>query len=218
MQTDRILVFAGGVGTERAMQEAEKYASYVGLDQKQELHLRLLTEETLGMVKAITGEFKAYFWIENIKENGYKIHLDAEIKMDYEKKQDLISVSKSQKNAASQGFMGKVRDMMENGIYQYNEAGMVGAAYGVDPITYTSMGISPGVGHAPLPVSEENLDDIATWSMEQYKEDVKASKDEDPDAAAAWDVLEKSIVASIADDVIVYVRKNKAQVTIVKYL
>lgn len=218
MQTDRILIFAGGVGIERALQEAEKYAAYVGLNQKEELHLRLLTEETLGMVKAISGEFKAAFWIESIKESGYKIHLDAEMKMDYDKKKDLISVSKSQKNAASQGFMGKIRDMMENGIYEYNEAGMTGAAYGVDPITYSSLGISPGVAHAPLPVPEEDADDLETWTMEQYRKEVEASKDENPDAAAAWEVLEKSIVASIADDVIVYVRKNKAQVTIVKYL
>ena len=68
MQTDKIRVTSSGEGIERALQESEKFASYVGLTGKDALRLRLLAEETLGMVEAITGDFTATFWLESAGE------------------------------------------------------------------------------------------------------------------------------------------------------
>ena len=93
MQTDKIQILSNGEGIEAALAESEKFAAYMGIEGKPALHLRLLTEELLGMVRAITGDFKAYFWIENQEGGGYRIHLDAETPMNLDKKTELISLS-----------------------------------------------------------------------------------------------------------------------------
>jgi hypothetical protein len=46
------------------------------------------------------------------------------------------------------------------------------------------------------------------WSLQQYKEVSKEEKE--------WDELEKSIITSVADDVIVGVKGRKASIVIVK--
>ena len=51
------------------------------------------------------------------------------------------------------------------------------------------------------------LDD--TWTLSRYKDSQKNS--EEP-----WDELEKSIIANLADDVIVSVKGNKVEIVIVK--
>ena len=53
------------------------------------------------------------------------------------------------------------------------------------------------------------------WSMEDYRASLEQGKDDNDGMMAAWDELEKSIVASIADDVIVGVNKNKVQLTMI---
>jgi hypothetical protein len=191
---------------EEALAESEKFASYIDLDRKQALHLRLLTEELLGMMRVITGDFDAYFWIESQKEGGYRIHLDAETPMNLDKKAELISLSSKGVNNVSGGFMGKIRDIVENGLYYYNKVDQLQLKNGI----YTPVGIASGI-------SPENAGvDGFVWTMEEYRGKMKSARGSDPAASSAWDELERSIVASIADDVVVSVRKNAVKITISK--
>ena len=68
MRTDTIIVSSRGNQMEAALKEAEKVAAYKGLSAKNALHLRLLTEEMMGMMRSITGENTGEFWIED-KDN-----------------------------------------------------------------------------------------------------------------------------------------------------
>jgi hypothetical protein len=191
---------------EAALAESEKYASYMGMEGKQALHLRLLTEELLGMVRAITGKFKAYFWIESQENGGYKIHLDAETPMNLDKKTGLISLSSKGVNYITGGFMGKIRDMVENGLYYYNKVDQLQIENGI----YTPVGVTAGI------IPESTGVDGFVWTMDEYRDKMKTARGSDPDASNAWDELERSIVASIADDVEVSVRKNDVKITISK--
>ncbi len=49
--------------------------------------------------------------------------------------------------------------------------------------------------------------------MQKYKNDVEAEKNDDPEA---WDELEKSIIANLADDVKVGVLKDKIELVVIK--
>ena len=49
------------------------------------------------------------------------------------------------------------------------------------------------------------------WTLEQYRNSVNTEEQ-----AEAWDELEKSVIASVADDVIVGVKGNRVDVVIVK--
>ncbi len=215
MQTDRTKVAPDGSGRELALREAEKFAQYVGLGRKEGLRLRLLTEETLGMVSAITEEFDADFWIESTEEHLCRLHLTAKTDMNYTKKKELVSVSTTGKNEAAKGFMGKIRELMENAVYSSDEEiDRIASDPATGPMLYASMGMCD----TSLIAGESML---YLWSLEQYRGAIERERENPEDTAEvkeAWDELEKSIVASIADDVRVAVSGKNVDLVIEKRL
>ncbi|MCR5322652.1 MAG: hypothetical protein K6E85_05235 [Lachnospiraceae bacterium] len=210
MQTDKIKVTSTGTGAARAIEEASKFAGYVGLDKKAALRLRLLTEETLGMFSAITDDFTAQFWIESTEDGIYKLHLSARTIMDHTKKQELINASTDKKNAAAKGFMGKIRQIIENSLLSIDEVGNLQSEYGGTPLMYGEM----GMGSSDVGASLTSATYI--WSLEKYKSSIEACSNTNSAAKEAWDELEKSIVANIADDVSVAVKGNVVDFVISK--
>ena len=53
------------------------------------------------------------------------------------------------------------------------------------------------------------------WSLNNYREGLEQADDSDAPVKEAWDELEKSIVASIAKDVVVGVKKDRVEMTII---
>ena len=68
MKTDIIHVSVNGNGMNAALAQAEKVAAYKGLSPRSEMHLRLLTEEMMGMMRSITGPSQGEFWMEDKDE------------------------------------------------------------------------------------------------------------------------------------------------------
>lgn len=193
-----------------ALTVADEFIEQLALDRKKSIHLRLLAEETLGMVKAMTGEFQAMFWME-AKDEEYRIRLSVKTSMSREKKNDLLSVSKSGKNAAVKGFMGKVREIIENGLLNFDEALEMQQEFGDGFVDYAFVGMGiPGELPMTVPFKRESL----IWSLSTYRETLEEEHVK-PSTAEAWDELEKSIVASIAKDVIVGVKKDSVDMTII---
>ena len=117
-----------------------------------------------------------------------------------EMREQLLSVSTSGKNEAAKGFMGKIREMI-----------------------FTQMLPSSGIKASSFRdggrTSSSDLytyNDICEWSMNQYKSDVSIRRFGDTDAEEAWDELEKSIVARLADDVKVSMNGISVEITIYK--
>lgn len=198
MRTDRITVRNNGEGTDAALAAAERFGVSMGLARKEQFHLRLLVEETLGMVRSIVEDFTAQFWLDG-EDRICRLHLEARAKMDFEKRQELLSVSTDGKNTASHGFMARVRDLIEAGLYGMEESMKLQARYGGGMLDYGMMG---------MPDSELS-EVICSWSMQKYRDDLQQ-------AAELSDDLEKSIVAHIADDVQVGVRKDSVELVIIK--
>ena len=63
MRTDVITVSAKGKQMQTALDQVDKVAAYKGLTPKDALHLRLLAEEMMSMMRSITGEPEGQFWI-----------------------------------------------------------------------------------------------------------------------------------------------------------
>ena len=99
-------------GFSDAVKEAQKVAEYTGMNQKDSLHLQLCTEEVLSLVRSVTGEIKASFWIES-DGSQYNLHVSTNTAMDMEKRTQLISVATSRKNEAAKSFIGMLRDIFE---------------------------------------------------------------------------------------------------------
>ena len=105
MKTDVIVIYSDGSEMEEALVQAEKTAQYKGLSHKAALHLRLLTEEMLGMMRSITGNVKGRFWIEDEK-GAFQLHLKVKTFVDFEKREQLLKASTSGKNEAARERSG----------------------------------------------------------------------------------------------------------------
>ena len=188
MKSDVITISNDGSGMEEALAQAEKVAQFKNLQPKDALHLRLLTEEMLGLMRSITGEREGRFWIDD-QENEFQLHLQVRTQMDFDKQEKLLSVSSSGKNEAAKGFMGKIRAFF-------------------DPMDW---------GNAPVAVTPEAVSGVYSWSMNDYRRYVKEGMEQDREGAAqAWDELEKSVVSHVADDVKVSIQGRDVEMIIIK--
>lgn len=203
MKTSKIKVNSRGYGMEYALDEVEDFSRLMGFDERSARRARLLAEETMSMVRAIVDEFSASFWMESTPECNCELHLQAEAPMDYDKKQELISASTKQRNEASVGIMGKIKDFIEDSLYNMQDGASV------------AIGESQAMGMAGMVMNDIHM---WSWSLEQYRQDVQEQKEKGDDEAIddLLDELEKSIVANIADDVKVSVKGNSIEMIIRK--
>ena len=196
MRSNVCRIEKGTMDLEAILKESEKVAVYNELSHKQALQLRLLCEEIDGMLPKIVDEFDGDLWIE-LEDGVCKVNVSVAFnEFTMEKKEALINVSKNKKNAAVVGIIGKIRSEIEN-IFLDEEVLQLGAMPSAN--FDLSTGYCDGVDFAYI------------WSLEQYKNTVREEK-----KSEAWDELEKSVIASVADDVIVGVKGNNASIVIVK--
>lgn len=192
MKSNVCILKKGGLGLENVLAEVEKVTSYNEMQKKEALRLRLLAEELVGMLSELIANFEGSFWLQN-NENLYELHAELSVeKLSKENKGSLIAVSGNKKNAAASSFMGKIRDIAEN-MLLYSEAPSDPdclRGYDVVDVHYTY-----------------------AWTLEHYMKQQKERLSHDSEE---WDQLEKSIVAKLADDVIVGVRGKKVEIIIKK--
>ena len=185
----------------------DKTIEELHLNKKDSLHMKLLFEESIGMVKAITGDFTAIVWVEQYDGESW-LRLVGKTNMNIDKKTDLISVSSSKENALAVGFMGKVRDFVETGLLNYD---------GIMKLQQKYNGYGMGISGSYLDTAVASNPNAFTgfmWTMDDYKKSLKDGNGE-PEMTAYWDELEKSIVASIAKDVVVGVEKNQIEMAFI---
>ncbi len=192
MKTDVMIVSNSGARMQEALDQVGKVAAYKGLSPKSELHLRLLAEEMMGMMRSIAGEADGEFWIED-SDDVYELHLKVRTLIDEEQRRKLIEASTEGKNEAARGLMGRLRSFFD----------LSGGA----PVMHELF--MPGGTIAP-----EHM----TWSMVDYRGLLAQYAKKDPGALEAWDELEKSVVAHVADDVKVAIRGRTVEMAIYKKL
>ena len=200
MKTDVITVSSRGKRMEAAMDQVDKVISYKGLTGKGALHLRLLAEEMMGLMRSVTGAEEGRFWIED-DDGEYRLHLQVRTRLSEEKREQLLEVSSSGKNESARGLMGKLRDFFDWGSDE-------------DLTAYSSpLLMSEMFEHTSSPAL--NLE----WSMRQYEAALYTRVEKnDPKAREAWDELEKSVVKNVADDVKVFIRNGVVEMVILKKL
>ena len=203
--TEPVIVDSDNILGSNANERAEGAIEELELGKKDALHMKLVFEETMGMLKEMTGDYSAVVWFEKYKTQAC-MKLTAKTLMDVEKKSTLLDMS-SEGNVAVKGFMGKVKDVIENGILGYNNVMKLQQEYGGGYVSYGTMGMYG---------STEGLADSGiSWSLYEYRNALEDSMEGDESAKEAWDELEKSIVASLAKDVLVGVKGDRVDMTIV---
>lgn len=208
MVSDVILIGSDGTGTKEAVTEAERVAGYYDMNKKDAMRIRLLTEEALGMMRMFGDGAEGEFHIEVTDGDTCTLYLDMDTRVDNDTREKLVSVSKSGENEAAKGFMGKLFDLIDRGLSEFEESSRLQAEYGGDPGMFMTMG-GYNIGAASQ---------YATWSLVSYRSNLESGNYRDDEAMNrdAWDELEKSVVASLADDVRVTVQSDGAQLEIIR--
>ena len=200
MKTDVITVSSRGKQMEKALEQADKVAAYKGLSAKDALHLRLLTEEMMGLMRSITGEKEGTFWIED-QDGEYQLHLKVRAMLTSEGREQLLAVSSSGKNESAKGLMGRLRDFFDWGS-------------DADLSAYSSPLLLPDAFEQS---SSPMLD--WEWSMSRYERALSSQMEQGDQAVKeAWDELAKSVVSHVADDVKVAIRSGTVEMIIIKKL
>ncbi len=200
MKTDIIKVSSREDRIASVLQQVDKVSVYKELSHRQSMHLRLLAEEMMGMMRSITGETEGKFWIED-QDDEYRLHLQVKSRLSSEKREKLLSASSSGRNESAKGLMGRLRDFFDWGSDE-ELASYSGLLYSADMYEHST---SPALD--------------LEWSMRRYESELSARMQQN-DAAAleAWDELEKSVVTHVADDIKVYIRNGTVEMVILKKL
>ena len=104
MKSDVFMLNSDAGRMAAARYATEDFAHSISLEQHEALQLELLTEETLGMVKALVDDFYGQLWYEN-EGKRCEIHLQATANVNADQREELLSMSTSGRNAAAKGFM-----------------------------------------------------------------------------------------------------------------
>ena len=210
LKTDVIRINAQGEGRETALAQVEAVSQFQGLRPKQALHLRLLGEEMMGLVTAITGEIEALFWMEN-EGGNYQLHLTVDTQMNAAKREELLAMSSDGKNMAARGVMGKLRELFVSGLYSMERMDQIQQEYMPSALGY-------GLGMED-PMTYSATKSISAWSLKRYRERVEELHSEDMDnqeVEEAWDELEKSVVGKLADEVRIGIQGGQVEMVIYK--
>ena len=200
MKSDVIHVTNTGDGVAEAIKQTELVANFKSLSKTDSIHLLLLTEEMMGMMKALTGEQEADFWIDD-ENNNFRLHLMARTSMNTEMRQNLLSASTSGENISAKGVMGKLRDLF-NRLLEPTEAPL--------STEYAPGWASDGLSTAQAAALAKNYSSAyaRVWSLNRYKASQQNGE--------KWDELEKSIIANIADEVEIGITEGTVEMIVYK--
>ena len=205
MITERVKITNDGAGMDTALALTDRTAEAIGLDKRGSFHLRLLAEEMFSMFRAVTGNLGAEFWIEE-EGRTCRLNLSAKHELAYSERREFLSVATGGKNSAPMGIMDKLREVIEAGLYGIEESFAMHDKYGAGMFGYGAMDImDAGMSEA-----------VYAWSMQKYKSEVEANLSEDEETQEAWDELEKSIMANVADEVKASVRRDGVELVVIK--
>ena len=171
------------------------------LTRKQNLRLRLLAEELVGLLRGIVGEVSAVYKLERTGKK-YLLSLTSDVSMTKGMREQLIFASKNGKNSVTYGFMGKIKEIIAVALLPEDVE-----VVPLEQLSDELLGITTPGGNGGT---------ISEWSMGSYKEALSVNGVPKEESREAWDELERSITASIADDVRVSVTGSHVEIVIEK--
>ncbi len=170
-----------------ALQEIERFSLYCGLEHGQANMNRLLAEEMIAMTTDVLEACEGKLWIEIENGENCDIHLIARAPIDPKAKEEFISASKAKRNTRVKGLRNKISAIFADFLCGYEQAEL----YNVPGSVMMS-----GMGVNPIYTGE-------VWSLNAYEANTPKEQ-----KAAELEGVEKSIIDSFADDVIVSVKDS----------
>lgn len=204
MKSEKCKLNGTSACAETALNETERFAKACGLPAKKALHLRLLAEETLGMMNGLLAVRDGEFWVESNKD-GYELHAQARTKnMTESAAERLLAASTSGENDSYKGISGKICRALDWLIAQQ-------PAEEDEPLVFDARNRQVLMDPYAKEMSEALASSGGTvqWSFSQY------IASESPDLKAEqWDELERSVLSNLADDIRIGVRDRDVFITV----
>lgn len=195
MVTNKCVLNGNDEDLKKVLKEVELAADYNQLAHKPSIQLRLLAEEMIGIEKGILGFVRGEFYMEN-EGNEYKLYLEAQLNLEASEREAFVKVSSSKSNEAYKGFKGKLLKVIDS-MTGANAA----AGGGMSPLASGYMENEVITGF------QSNSLDL--WQLTRYEEESKDNRE-------IWDEMEKSIVARLADEILISFREGKLTMTVIK--
>ncbi|SEP98669.1 hypothetical protein SAMN02910369_00978 [Lachnospiraceae bacterium NE2001] len=195
-----IRLVSSGDDMNEVLNEAEAFSETMKLSEKDSLRVRLLTEETMSMVRALTGELELTLSFIS-QADACIIKVETDTLLSPMKKENILSASTSGKNAAVTGVMEKIRDIFETAFMLPD---------GAEFNDYVNPALAMGI---PTDMYSGQLMDVTYWTLAGYRSRVE-EEGETQEQKEKWDELEKSVVSKLADDVQVGVKGNHVVMSI----
>ena len=197
MNSDSIVISTNEANIDKVLEVVEAFTK--DLDHKAALRVRLLSEETMNLIRSITGEMDAEFFLEK-DDRQIKLHLNTNTIMFAEKRKELMEISTTKENAAAKGFMGKIREVFELAMLPKDERSARESRIGM-------MGLVD-----PTALSASSSE---TWKMSNYKNSVNEMDQDTEFAQEARNELERSILGNIAKEVEISIIGDDVKMTII---
>lgn len=195
MVTNKCVLRGNDEDLKEVLKEVEIAAVYNRLDHKPSIQLRLLAEEMIGIEKGILGFVRGEFYMEN-EDKEYKLHLDAQLNLEPSEREAFVNVSSSKTNEVYKGFKGKILKAIDS---------MTGTGTMTSGMT-TPLASSYIENDVITGFQSNGLD---LWQLTRYEEQNKNNPE-------IWDEMEKSIVARLADEILIGFREGKLTMTVMK--
>lgn len=201
MNKASVTIDSAGNGFAEALEMSLKMGTEASLDKKQLLRLRLLTEETIGLLRGIAGDIKADFEVAQYGKE-FTLSLNGDVILDKTIHDQLIDASTKGSNSAVKGFTGKLKEMIGTMLLP--------GTLGHTVVSGLSMGLTNMGSPASIDTSATAAKEYL-WSLEKYEESIKESNN-----SSAADMLEKSIIANAADEVQVSIVNPHVEIKVFK--
>ncbi len=124
----------------QSFKKVDELLEELELKPKDAVHMKLLFEETVGMLKALTADYHAAIWFEKYNHECC-IRVSGKTEMSQDKKEGLLGVASNKENTLVKGFMGKVGDIIENGLLNYSNVMKLQQEYGGGFENYGTLGM-----------------------------------------------------------------------------
>ncbi len=197
MKSESIVISTNESNLDKVLEVVEAFSK--DLDHKTGLRIRLLAEETMNLIRSITGEMDAEFFLEK-DDDQVRLHLNTNTIMFAQKRKALMEISTSKENAAAKGFMGKIREVFELAMLPKDERSARESRIGM-------MGLVD-----PTALSATSAE---TWKMSNYKDSVDKMDQDTEFYQEARNELERSILGNIAKEVEISIIGDDVRMTII---
>ncbi len=119
-RTNTVRVTAGQDKIQDIIKTAQRFAKKQSIGEHEAMQLELMCEESIGIIGDIIDNARTEFWIEG-SGFKYRIHFRFDAKVGSKEYAKLVSLSSEGRNAAVQGFTGKIWEVMLMGMNNVSE-------------------------------------------------------------------------------------------------